>query len=143
MKGSQQKLFAAFLRYHRLPAAVPEYRFHPVRKWRWDYAWPDHRLALEGDGGIWVRGRHSRGSGIVRDHEKRNTAVAMGWRYLVVEPSKLMSVQTAAWIAEALQWNPPESRPGSDRSVAANRKEIASSTVAVRSRSTTRRKSSP
>lgn len=30
-----------------LPAPVTEHRFHPVRRWRFDFAWPDEHLALE------------------------------------------------------------------------------------------------
>jgi len=57
-----------------------EYRFHPTRKWRFDYAWPSHRVAVEIDGGQWITngGRHNRDS----DREKLNNAAAMGWRVL-------------------------------------------------------------
>ena len=30
---------------------TPEYRFHPTRKWRFDYAWPENKIALEVEGG--------------------------------------------------------------------------------------------
>ena len=29
---------------------VKEFKFHPVRKWRFDYAVPEHKIALEVDG---------------------------------------------------------------------------------------------
>jgi very-short-patch-repair endonuclease len=63
-----------------IPEAVKEYRFHATRKWRFDYAWPSHRCALEIDGGQWVAGggRHNRDS----DREKLNHAAADGWRVL-------------------------------------------------------------
>lgn len=85
-----------------LPMPVREFHFHPTRKWRWDWAWPDHKLALEEDGGIYTRGKHSRGSGIAKDHEKRNAATALGWRYLLVQPRDLCRPSTANLIAEAL-----------------------------------------
>ncbi|MCK4815094.1 hypothetical protein KA005_04930, partial [bacterium] len=56
-----------------------EYKFHPVRKWRFDFALKD-RVAVEIEGGIWAQGRHTRGSGFIKDAEKYNTAAAMGWR---------------------------------------------------------------
>lgn len=61
---------------------VKEYRFHPVRKWRFDFAIPDHRIALEIEGGHWSGGRHVRGVGYRNDCEKYNEAVKLGWRVL-------------------------------------------------------------
>lgn len=52
------------------------------RRWRFDFAFIDKKLAIEIDGGIWVQGRHSRGAGMEKDNEKINTAVLMGWRVL-------------------------------------------------------------
>ncbi len=39
----------------QLPEPRPEYRFHPTRLWRFDYAWPQERLAVEFDGGQWLQ----------------------------------------------------------------------------------------
>lgn len=106
--------FLALLHSVGVPLPVAEYRFHPVRMWRWDYAWPDHRLALEQDGGVWTRGRHGRGSGIVKDHEKRNAGALLGWRLLLVTPKQLATFDTARMIGAALalgcRVTPP--RPG-------------------------------
>ena len=61
-------------------APVSQYQFHPERKWAFDFAWPSHRLAVEIDGGQWLRsgGRHNRDS----DREKLNAAAILGWRVL-------------------------------------------------------------
>jgi very-short-patch-repair endonuclease len=72
-----------------LPEPRPEYLFHPVRKWRFDYAWPDQKIALEVDGGIWTQGRHTRGAGKKNDMEKFTAAAMYGWRILYFEPSEL------------------------------------------------------
>lgn len=61
-----------------------EYRFAPPRRWRFDYAWPGLRLALEVEGGTWSRGRHTRGRGYANDCEKYNAAALAGWRVLRV-----------------------------------------------------------
>jgi hypothetical protein len=37
-----------------------EYVFAPPRKWRFDFAWPDIKLAVEINGGIWNNGRDNR-----------------------------------------------------------------------------------
>ena len=62
-----------------LPEPEREYRFHPTRRWRFDLAYPDLKLAFECEGGIWVSGRHVRGQGFVSDCEKYNEAALMGW----------------------------------------------------------------
>jgi hypothetical protein len=73
-----------------LPAgAVPEFRFHKRRRWRFDYAWPRYRVALEVEGGVWSGGRHVRGKGFLGDMEKYNAAVIGGWRILRVTPQQL------------------------------------------------------
>lgn len=63
-----------------LPEPVAEYRFHPVRRWRFDYAWPAWHIAVEVDGGTYqsLGGRHNTD----KDREKTNMAAAMGWRAL-------------------------------------------------------------
>jgi hypothetical protein len=53
-----------------LPYPIREFRFHPERRWRFDYAWPGAWLAVEVEGGVWTRGRHLRGAGFIRDCEK-------------------------------------------------------------------------
>jgi hypothetical protein len=85
-----------------LPAPAEEYRFHGTRKWRFDFAWPSHKLALEVEGGTFVGGRHTRGSGFAKDLEKYNTAAAMGWRLIRVVPRELESPQTIDWIKACL-----------------------------------------
>jgi len=65
-----------------LPEPSTELQFHATRKWRFDYAWLAERVAAEVDGGIWVKGRHTRGAGYERDCEKLNAAVLLGWRVL-------------------------------------------------------------
>jgi hypothetical protein len=63
-----------------LTGFVREYRFHPERRWRLDYAQPQLRIGAEIHGGGWSRARHVRGSGFVRDLEKLNAHVLPGWR---------------------------------------------------------------
>lgn len=68
------------MRAHGLPLPEREYRFDEVRMWRFDFAWPEHRVAVEVDGGTWSGGRHNRGAGFEADAEKINAATALGWR---------------------------------------------------------------
>lgn len=60
-----------------------EYRFHGERKWRFDWAAPSIKLAVEFEGGIFdPNGDHRSVKGISRDVEKYNTAAAIGWRII-------------------------------------------------------------
>lgn len=72
------------IRVVRLPKPAREYRFHPERRWRFDFAWPQRKVALEVEGGTRTGGRHVRGDGFAADCEKYNTAAIMGWRVLRV-----------------------------------------------------------
>lgn len=57
-----------------------EYHFSRERNWRFDFAFPETKVAVEIDGGSWSGGRHNRGSGFAKDCEKFNAAAADGWR---------------------------------------------------------------
>lgn len=70
------------IKREKLPAPTLEHRFHSIRKWRFDLAWPERKVAVEVDGGIWMQGRHTRGAGYERDVEKLNEAQLMGWKVL-------------------------------------------------------------
>jgi len=54
--------------------ATPEHRFHPVRKWRFDFAFIPQMIAVEFEGGVFTQGRHSRGVGLSADCDKYNEA---------------------------------------------------------------------
>lgn len=59
-----------------------EFRFHDTRRWRFDFAFPERKLAVEVEGGTYTNGRHTRGSGYEKDLEKYNEAVKLGWKVL-------------------------------------------------------------
>ncbi len=65
-----------------LPVPVREHRFHETRKWRFDLAFIEHKLAVEIEGGIWNYGRHNRAATFIKDMEKYNNACLLGWNLL-------------------------------------------------------------
>lgn len=80
-KSQLELLLAAQLETAGLGPAEREWRFHPTRRWRFDFAYPHRqpKLAIEVEGGTWVRGRHTRGRGFEQDCEKYNAAASLGW----------------------------------------------------------------
>ena len=66
-----------------------EYRFHPTRKWRADFANVESRTLIEVEGGIYIAGggRHNRAAGFLADLEKYLEAALAGWRVVrLAEP---------------------------------------------------------
>lgn len=91
---------------------VKEFKFHPVRKWRFDYAIPEHKIALEVEGGVWTGGRHTSPKGFLGDIEKYNTATLMGWRVFRTTPDDLYKKKTLDLIKTAISGQfAPEKAP--------------------------------
>lgn len=81
---------------------VKEYQFHAQRKWRFDYAFVEAKVALEVEGGVHTGGRHIRPKGFLGDMEKYNTAATLGWRLLRTTPDKLLSRETLEMITKTI-----------------------------------------
>lgn len=73
--------FLYFLRIHGFdePPFV-HYRFHPTRRWEFDFAWPETMIAVEMEGGVFTKGGHVRGLHYTSDCEKYNEAQLLGWK---------------------------------------------------------------
>lgn len=89
------------LRWHG-PMPKSEYMFHPDRRWAFDYAWPDVKIAIEIQGGTWSKppGKHLRAPGYSKDCKKLNAAVAMGWKVMWF-PSDMVYDGS---MAEGIEW---------------------------------------
>jgi very-short-patch-repair endonuclease len=80
MPGSTlERRFALYWRGLNGPPLVLEHRFATGRRWRFDFACPLVRVAIEVEGGTWSGGRHTRGAGFSADCEKYNAAAHEGW----------------------------------------------------------------
>jgi len=102
MKSELEEELALLMAVEGLPQPEREYRFHETRKWRFDFAWPRVKLAVECDGGLFSGGRHTRGAGYAKDTEKFNTAVLLGWRVLHFTKQQIASGNALKTIWEAL-----------------------------------------
>ena len=101
------KIVSAFFESFGIPKPEFEHGFHEERKWRFDLAWPNQKIALEVDGGIWVNGGHNRGAQMKKEWEKSNTAASLGWRILKCEPKDLCMESTAKIVMESLNTGIP------------------------------------
>lgn len=103
IKPSDGVLFIAACKAHGLPRPRPEYQFAMDigRKWAFDWAWPRGEngyiepmfggTALEIQGGIWTKGRHTRGAALLKEWEKLNEAAIRNWRILYCQPEDVES----------------------------------------------------
>ena len=61
---------------------VCEYQFHDTRKFRFDFAIPDAKIAIEYEGLMSEKSGHTTLVGYTKDTEKYNLAAIDGWRIL-------------------------------------------------------------
>lgn len=101
-KPQIRDVFTVICRTDLKVECVKEYKFHPTRRWRFDYAIPEHKIALEVEGGVWTGGRHIRAQGFLGDMEKYNTATLMGWRVFRTTPDELYKTATINLLRNAI-----------------------------------------
>lgn len=59
------------------------------RKWRFDFAQVETKVAVEIEGGVWSGGRHTRGKGYIEDCTKYNRASVLGWTVFRLTPDMI------------------------------------------------------
>lgn len=104
MTSDLERLLAFQLRALGITDFEREYHFAESigRKWRFDFAFVDRKLAMEVDGAIWSGGRHVRGAGVERDAEKYSAAAALGWRVIRLTRSMVESGEGVRLVEQAL-----------------------------------------
>lgn len=115
-----EETFALHVRAAKLPEPEREYRFAAVHvgmgtglrrrltdaklsDWRFDFAWPQHQIAVEIEGGTWSGGRHTRGAGFAEDCRKYNAAQALCWRVFRATGEMVKSGEIIVILSHALQ----------------------------------------
>jgi very-short-patch-repair endonuclease len=119
------------MRAENLPEPKSQYRFYRGRRWAFDFAWPQKKVAVEVEGGTWgnpvtchacgktvrrqtkkgrwytVRegGRHNTGKGFESDVEKYTMAALLGWRVVRVTTNHIRKGQAIDWIRRALAYS--------------------------------------
>lgn len=103
MKLNPTEQIIAYCLARRHPMPVREYQFAaPVRAWAFDLAWPALKVAIEVDGAVFTRGRHTSGFGFMADCDKLNEAVFRGWRVIRVTPTHFRNGQALGWVDRLL-----------------------------------------
>lgn len=116
MTDSETNLVMAMLR--TLGDIKKEYCFCNGRKWRFDFCFPNEKLAIEVEGGAFkkrtykskrtgklittIGGRHNSAKGFLNDMEKYNTAAMLGYRLLRFTPQSIMTSKALDIIKECL-----------------------------------------
>lgn len=104
--SSLEKDFAFRWKAIQGPNLEPEFKFHPERRWRFDFACPITKTAVEIEGGHWTGGRHTRGAGFEADCEKYNEAALEGWTVFRLT-SGLLSLKNLERIALHIRCKTP------------------------------------
>ena len=66
----------------KITGYVREHKFHHKRRFKFDVAFVEEKVAVECEGGIFTRQAHGSITGILRDIEKYNLATINGWKVL-------------------------------------------------------------
>lgn len=100
-----EESLAAQFRLGGLENPQREYRFHAGRRWRFDFAWPERKLAVEVEGLTRdpSKGGHQSRAGYTANLEKYNTAALMGWTILRFEQSAIRSGEALRMIEQLLR----------------------------------------
>lgn len=71
---------------------VTEHKFHQQRKWRFDWAFPALKIAVEYNGIMSKKSRHTTVTGYSKDMEKINASQSLGWKVLQYTPMNYKNV---------------------------------------------------
>lgn len=99
------KMYAVYLgvlcRERGWALPLEEQALIPGRRFRCDFCWPDHRLVVEVQGGVWLpKGGHTGGKAQIDDMEKLNLLTLAGWRILQVTPKQVCDGSLQALLAQ-------------------------------------------
>ena len=97
--------FALQLRAYKIPF-VREVQFARPRRFRFDFVIPENRvgaLAVEIQGGTYIKGGHSRGKAQAKDAEKNYLALLAGYKVLYLTTDHIASGIGVQWVIHLLE----------------------------------------
>jgi hypothetical protein len=80
-----------------------EFKFCSPRRFRFDFAHIPSKTAIEIQGAIWTSGRHSRGSGLIKEYEKMNLAAFLGWKIFYLSTKTIEDLEIYGAIAQTIR----------------------------------------
>ena len=93
------------------PHLDSQVQFHPLRRWRFDWAHPASKVAIEIHGGIWIHGRHVTGAGFWGDRIKMNAALRLGWKVFELTSGDLVDNRVYREILDEIRLRLEEPAP--------------------------------
>lgn len=111
-RSDPEEELATHLRQLQFPPFEREHVFHATRKWRFDFAWPALRVAVEVEGGLYPMkqadgtmrtGRHTSPKAFEQDAEKYFEAAMLGWIVVRVTPKMVKDGRAYDSIARAVK----------------------------------------
>lgn len=82
---------------------VREFNYYPGRKFAADFAWPEEKIILEIQGGVYNGGRHVRPVEYEKDCLKYSLAASVGWCVLLFTPKHLNNGEALLILQDALK----------------------------------------
>ena len=99
MSGGEQSIF--YLLKSMGEIFEREYMGIPGRKFKFDFAIPEKKIAIEYEGGTWSGGAHVRGAHYSSDCEKYSLAAIHGWCVIRITADMLQTGKGQALIKTA------------------------------------------
>ncbi len=94
--------------FPQLPKPVRQF---PVKNpktgcsWKLDFSWPEWKIAVEIQGGSFVRGGHNTAMGQASDYERHNYLTGRDWKVIYFSTPMLKDMQEAVTIAAEVLCN--------------------------------------
>lgn len=96
--------FLAQLEEAGLPRPEAEFRFAAPRRWRFDWAFPSVKVAIEYQGGNYFgKGGHNSIRGLQNDYEKFTEAALRGWMLILVDSQTVRDKRAVEWVKRAME----------------------------------------
>ena len=86
-----------------IPPCERDYRFAPPSKWRFDICWPAHKVAMEIEGALSAGRRPQKISGFIKDCEKYEAAMVLGWRVYRVPGPWIVEFKCRIWRPQVME----------------------------------------
>ena len=98
---------ASLLKKNKITGWQRQYAYVPKRRFSADFCFPEEKLIVEVDGGIYSRRAHGSVTGIIADMNRSNLAASNGFRVMRFRPDEILKDPEGVinQIKQALNYN--------------------------------------